>query len=96
LKNAVIEVVSGNPRLFEIEIHLLANPNNMLCTSGNQGSFFWLQNMEGELVVGGWLQIHQPQVVPPYFAARKKNPGGNRHLNNTLCTSSGAGERQSK
>jgi hypothetical protein len=25
-------------------------------------------------VVGGWLQIHQPQVVPPYFAARKKNP----------------------
>jgi hypothetical protein len=26
-------------------------------------------------VVGGWLQIHQPQVLPPYFAARKKNPG---------------------
>jgi hypothetical protein len=26
-------------------------------------------------VVGGWLQMHQPQVLPPYFAARKKNPG---------------------
>jgi hypothetical protein len=26
------------------------------------------------LVVGGWLQIHQPQVLPSYFAARKKNP----------------------
>jgi hypothetical protein len=25
-------------------------------------------------VVGGWLQIHQPQVLRPYFAARKKNP----------------------
>jgi hypothetical protein len=25
-------------------------------------------------VVGGWLQIHQPQVLLPYFAARKKNP----------------------
>jgi hypothetical protein len=25
-------------------------------------------------VVGGWLQIHQPEVLPPYFAARKKNP----------------------
>jgi hypothetical protein len=40
----------------------------------DQGSFFWLENMEGEPVVGGWLQIHQPQVFPPYFAARKKNP----------------------
>jgi hypothetical protein len=39
-----------------------------------QGSFFWLQNTEGDPVVGGWLQIHQPQVLPPYFAARKKNP----------------------
>jgi hypothetical protein len=38
-----------------------------------QGSFFWLQNMEGEPVVGGWLQIHQPQIFPPYFVARKKN-----------------------
>jgi hypothetical protein len=40
-----------------------------------QGSFFWLQNTEGEPMVGGWLQIHQPQVLPPYFAARKKNLG---------------------
>jgi hypothetical protein len=40
-----------------------------------QGYFFWLQNTEGEPVVGGWLQIHQPQVLPPYFAARKNNPG---------------------
>jgi hypothetical protein len=23
------------------------------------------------------LQIHQPEVLPPYFAARKKNPGIN-------------------
>jgi hypothetical protein len=33
-------------------------------------------------VVGGWLQIHQPEVFPPYFPARKKNPeeelSGNR------------------
>jgi hypothetical protein len=28
-------------------------------------------------VVGCWLQILQPQVLPPYFAARKKNPGPN-------------------
>jgi hypothetical protein len=39
----------------------------------DQGSFFWLQNMEGEPLVGGWLQIHQPEVLPPYFVARKKN-----------------------
>jgi hypothetical protein len=39
-----------------------------------QGSFCWLQNTEGEPLVGGWLQIHQPQVLPLYFAARKKNP----------------------
>jgi hypothetical protein len=46
-------------------------PNNVCHT----GFFFlWLQNMEGEPVVGGWLQIHQPHVLPPYFAARKKNP----------------------
>jgi hypothetical protein len=44
-----------------------------VCTQ--QGSFFWLQNTEGEPVVGGWLQIHQPEVLPPYFTARKKNPG---------------------
>jgi hypothetical protein len=43
--------------------------------STKQGSFFWLQNKEGEPVVGGWLQIHQPEVLPPYFAARKKYPG---------------------
>jgi hypothetical protein len=43
----------------------------MMC---EQGSFFWLQNTEGEPVVGGWLQIHQPEVLPPYFAARKKEP----------------------
>jgi hypothetical protein len=45
---------------------------------GHQGSFFWLQNTEGESVVGGWLQIPQPEVPPPYFAARKKNPVGHR------------------
>jgi hypothetical protein len=56
----------------------------------NQGYFFWLQNTEGEPVVGGWLQIHQPQVLPPYFAARKKNPGCNCHvdINSSLFTSS--------
>jgi hypothetical protein len=42
----------------------------MMC---EQGSFFWLQNTEGEPVVGGWLQIHQPEVLPPYFATRKKD-----------------------
>jgi hypothetical protein len=39
----------------------------------DQGSFFWLQNMAGEPLVGGGLQIHQPEVLPPYFVARKKN-----------------------
>jgi hypothetical protein len=28
-------------------------------------------------VVGGWLQIHRPEVLPPYFAAIKKNPAPN-------------------
>jgi hypothetical protein len=45
----------------------------------NQGSFFWLQNTEGEPVVGGWLQIHQPEVLPPYFVARKKNRDPNHN-----------------
>jgi hypothetical protein len=40
----------------------------------HQGSFFWLQNREGEPVVGVFATNHQPQVLPPYFAARKKNP----------------------
>jgi hypothetical protein len=39
------------------------------------GSLFWLQNTEGEPLVGGWVQIHQPEILPPYFAARKENPG---------------------
>jgi hypothetical protein len=43
-----------------------------------QGSLFWLQNTEGEPLVGGWVQIHQPEVLPPYFAARKDNPGRKR------------------
>jgi hypothetical protein len=25
-------------------------------------------------VVGGWLQMHQPQVLPPYFCSQKKEP----------------------
>jgi hypothetical protein len=41
----------------------------------HQGSFFWLQNTEGEPVVGVFATNHQPQVLPLYFAARKKNPG---------------------
>jgi hypothetical protein len=39
-----------------------------------QGPFFWLQNTEGEPLVGVFATNHQPQVLPPYFAARKKNP----------------------
>ena len=38
-----------------------------------QGSFLWLQNKEGEPMIGGWLQIHQPKVLSPYFVARKKD-----------------------
>jgi hypothetical protein len=40
----------------------------------DQGYFFWLQNTEGEPVVGVFATNHQPQVLPPYFAARKNNP----------------------
>jgi hypothetical protein len=40
-----------------------------------QDFLFRLQNTEGEPLVGGWVQIHQPEVLPPYFAARKENPG---------------------
>jgi hypothetical protein len=40
----------------------------------HQGSFLWLQNTEGKPVVGVFATNHQPQVLPPYFAARKKNP----------------------
>jgi hypothetical protein len=38
-----------------------------------QGYFFWLQNTEGEFVVGGWLQIHQLQVLS-VFCSQKKEP----------------------
>jgi hypothetical protein len=38
-----------------------------------QGSLFWLQNTEGEPLVGVFATNHQPQVLPPYFAARKEN-----------------------
>jgi hypothetical protein len=31
-------------------------------------------------VVGGWLQIHQPEVLPPYFEAIKKNPAWDQPL----------------
>jgi hypothetical protein len=48
---------------------------NSLTACQEQGSFFWLQNTEGELVVGVFATNHQPQVLSPYFAARKKNPG---------------------
>jgi hypothetical protein len=47
--------------------------------SPNQGSFFWLQNTEGEPVVGAFATNHHPPVLPPYFAARKKNPAPNDH-----------------
>jgi hypothetical protein len=47
------------------------------CGGNNQGYFFWLQNTEGEPVVGVFATNHQPQVLPPYFAARKNNPGNN-------------------
>jgi hypothetical protein len=40
----------------------------------DQGSFFWLQNTEGEPVVGVFATNNQPQVLPPYFVARKKEP----------------------
>jgi hypothetical protein len=39
-----------------------------------QGSFFWLQNRERKPVVGVFATNLQPQVLPPYFTARKKNP----------------------
>jgi hypothetical protein len=39
-----------------------------------QGIFFWLQNKEGEPLVGVFATNHQPQVLLPYFVARKKNP----------------------
>jgi hypothetical protein len=41
--------------------------------SQNQGSLFWLQNMEGEPLVGVFASNHQPEVLPPYFVARKEN-----------------------
>jgi hypothetical protein len=43
----------------------------------NQGSLFWLQNTEGEPLVGVFAANHQPEVLPPYFAARKENPAFN-------------------
>jgi hypothetical protein len=38
-------------------------------------------------VVGGWLQIHQLEVFPPYFAARKKNLGTGNKVEDTLPAS---------
>jgi hypothetical protein len=43
------------------------------CTC-SQGSFFWHQNKEGEPLVGVFATNHQPEVLPLYFGARKKNP----------------------
>jgi hypothetical protein len=43
------------------------------CNS-KQGSFFWHQNKEGEPLVGVFATNHQPEVLPIYFGARKKNP----------------------
>jgi hypothetical protein len=43
-------------------------------TTPLQGSFFWLENTEGKPLVGVFATNHQPHVLPPYFAARKKNP----------------------
>jgi hypothetical protein len=40
-----------------------------------QGSFFWHQNKEGEPLVGVFATNYQPEVLPLYFGARKKNPG---------------------
>jgi hypothetical protein len=40
-----------------------------------QGSLFWLQNTEGEPLVGVFATNHHPKVLPPYFAAKKENPG---------------------
>ena len=48
-----------------------------------QGSFFWLQNTEGEPLVGVFATNHQAEVLPLYFATRKKNPGGRHPLYNT-------------
>jgi hypothetical protein len=68
------------PKLIQFVVHGMR--------SCYQGYFFWLQNTEGEPVVGGWLQIHQLQVLPPYFAARKNNPGCYPHsyTSFTFCT----------
>jgi hypothetical protein len=42
------------------------------------GFFFWRQNTF--LSKRGWFPpfIHQLESIPPYFAARKKNPRGNK------------------
>jgi hypothetical protein len=64
--NSIFVIMSELELFFFTEV-LIQNFNTM-----DQGTFFWLQNTEGEPVVGGWLQIHQPQVLPPYFAPRKK------------------------
>jgi hypothetical protein len=55
--------------VYEFDPYFLQSRDSL-----GQGSFFWLQNTEGELVVGVFATNHQPQVLPPYFAARKKNP----------------------
>jgi hypothetical protein len=49
----------------------------MLSAIVNQGSLFWLQNTEGEPLVGVFAPNHQPEVLPPYFAAKKENPAVN-------------------
>jgi hypothetical protein len=38
------------------------------------GFFFLAANTEGQPLVGVFATNHQPEVLPLYFAARKKNP----------------------
>jgi hypothetical protein len=42
----------------------------------HQGSFFWLQNMEGEPLVGVFATNHQPPTTgsPSVFCSQKKEP----------------------
>jgi hypothetical protein len=57
--------------------HPLSDRINKLRTVHGPGKGMFapgVRSREGEPVVGGWLQIHQPEVLPPYFAARKKEP----------------------
>jgi hypothetical protein len=67
-------VVSGLAGHHKAEVYDVVHGGFSVYGTSTLGSFFWLQNTEEEPVVGGWLQIHQPQVLPPYFAAKKNNP----------------------